>query len=337
MSERKMVAIKTIESKKDIPKADLIEVVQFGGWDCVVKKEDNFQVGQEVVYIEIDAFLPEGNPNWDFLMASNVKIQGGRRGHVLKTVRLRGQVSQGLVLPLSVLEGGDVESLGIEKYDPPTPACMRGLQKGLFPSFLRKTDAERIQNLELSDLIGKSFEVTEKLEGTSFTAYFLNEEEYGACSRNVEFKLSQENNHNLYVSMSNEINVFDLLADYYKREKKPICIQGEIIGHGIEKNIYQLNNKDVRFFNAFDPSTYSYLGCSERRALIESLGLKHVPVIEKDFYLNEDLTHKDLLTMAETKSALKDVSAEGLVFKCNSDPFLTFKVLNNKYMLKKKD
>lgn len=150
---RKLVSIRTIAGVEPIPKADAIELVLVDGWKIVSKKGD-FKEGDKCVYFEIDSFLPDGNPAWQFLVDKSARIFEGVKGHKLRTIKLRGQVSQGLALPLSALPGistdEDVdlaESLGVKKWEAALPACLAGQAAGLFPSFLRKTDQERAQNI----------------------------------------------------------------------------------------------------------------------------------------------------------------------------------------------
>jgi RNA ligase (TIGR02306 family) len=217
--ERKLASIQKIASIRPIEGADAIEVARINNWDVVVKKNE-FEVGAFCVYFEIDSFLPI-REEFEFLRKSSFKKMGDQEGFRLKTIRLRGQVSQGLVVPIDILngeeemqigisqqphgdqlqlgpydnalvieEGVDVsELLGVIKYEPPIPAELAGKVKGSFPGFLRKTDEERVQNLTQfydkwveEDL---DFYVTEKLDGSSAT-YYYNNGVFGVCSRNLE-------------------------------------------------------------------------------------------------------------------------------------------------------
>jgi tRNA-binding EMAP/Myf-like protein len=153
--ERKLASIRTITDIQPIPNADSIEVVSIGGWK-VVSKKGEYNVGDMCVYCEIDSFLPV-LPQYEFLRKSSYKkMSDGTEGFRLKTIKLRGQVSQGLVLPISILpegktlfEGMDVtDVLSITKYEPPIPASLSGQVKGHFPSFLQKTDEERCLSFE---------------------------------------------------------------------------------------------------------------------------------------------------------------------------------------------
>lgn len=173
--KRKLASIRVVSEIKPIEGADNIELAIVDGWQCVVKKGEFFE-GQPCVYFEIDSFLPI-KPVFEFLRKSSYRKMGMKEGFRLKTIRLRGQISQGLVLGLSILPEGlepcffensnhkDVSDiLGVIKYEPPIPACLVGKVKGNFPSFIRKTDLERVQNIwnEIKDC-KEDFEVTVNL------------------------------------------------------------------------------------------------------------------------------------------------------------------------------
>src|ERR1700753_4271510 len=157
--ERKLASIQEVLSVEDIPGADNIQVATVKGWKLVVKR-DEFKAGDRAIYCEIDSFLPIKD-EFEFLRKSSYKKMGDLEGFRLKTIKLRGQVSQGLLLPVVALKdkvypdqyralqiGDDVtEPLGIFKYEPPIPAELSGVMKGSFPNFIPKTDEERVQNL----------------------------------------------------------------------------------------------------------------------------------------------------------------------------------------------
>ena len=189
--ERKLASIQKILSLDPIEGADSIEVATVLGWHCVVKKGE-FEINSPCLFCEVDALLPTDKPEFAFLEKSRGRI---------KTIRLRGQISQGLALPLSAITFADLsqfsedddvtELLGITKYEPPEPnsggANLRGRVKGNFPSFLHKTDEIRIQAVPgvLERHRGKKFYISEKLDGSSFTAY-MRDDVFGICSRNLE-------------------------------------------------------------------------------------------------------------------------------------------------------
>ena len=187
---RKLVTIETIREVKPIEGAGAIEAVRVRDW-WVVAKKGEFNVNDACLYYEIDSFLPV-KPQYDFLLRGSkpkkVLVDGvEREGILLKTIKLRGQLSQGLVLPLPDgifgETGTDVsELLGVIKYEAPISPELTGKVKGNFPSFIPKTDEERIQNM--SDVLA-GFYVSEKLDGTSVT-YYKKDGVFGVCSRNLE-------------------------------------------------------------------------------------------------------------------------------------------------------
>jgi len=164
--DRKLATIRTIDAINPIDGADAIEVATVGGWKVVVKKGE-FNVKDLAVYFEIDSWMPtELAP---FLSkGKEPREYNGVKGERLRTVRLRKQLSQGLLLPIDALKLGtfvatlsddtnDVtELLGIQKWEPPFNAQLAGMCKGNFPSFIPKTNEERIQNLSRNSQSKKS-------------------------------------------------------------------------------------------------------------------------------------------------------------------------------------
>ena len=196
---RKLATVRKINELLPIEGADQIELAVVDGWKCVIRKGE-FELGEQVVYCEIDSFLPI-RPEFEFLRKSSFKKMGDQEGFRLRTVKLRGQISQGLLVPISnvnrlVHVGDDVTAeLGIIKYEPPIPVCLTGDVVGPFPMAIEKTDEERIQNLasDFATFQDKTFFVSEKLDGTSFTAFF--NDEFGICGRNWQYKQDTKNSY----------------------------------------------------------------------------------------------------------------------------------------------
>jgi RNA ligase (TIGR02306 family) len=352
---RKLASIKIIDGIQPIEGADMIELAVVGGWKVVVAKDVGHKVGDHVVYCEIDSFLPI-KPEFEFLRKSSFKKMGDEEGFRLKTIKLRGQVSQGLILPMSVFgdfgwtayEGLDVtEMLGIQKYEPPIPAELAGKVKGLFPSFIRKTDEERVQNLTRDYEEWKlqsvhQFYVTEKLDGSSAT-YFIKDDNFGVCSRNLELAdpgefvpgtvigndgVERPKQENTFWKVAREMQIKEKLQSLGRN----ICIQGELIGEGIQKNPYKLKGHTVRFYNAFDIDKQERLPLNEFVEIMKSFGYQTVPILYENFQLPE--TVAELLTQAEGKSVLhKDTEREGLVIR-SIDTRISFKAISNKFLLK---
>lgn len=101
--ERKLASIRRISDIQPIEGADMIELAIVDGWKVVVAKNVGHKVGDMVVYCEIDSFLPI-REEFEFLRKSSFKKMGDQEGFRLRTSKLRGQISNGLILPLSVLE-----------------------------------------------------------------------------------------------------------------------------------------------------------------------------------------------------------------------------------------
>ncbi len=379
---RKLATIRQIAEIRPIPGADYIEAVRVDGW-WVVDKKGARKVGDKVVYFEIDSFLPE-RPQYEFLRKSSAKIHAnGTPGFRLKTVKLRKQISQGLVMGLkdlgfkpSIAVGADVtELLGVIKWEPKVRGS-RGANKGKrapnlnkpFPKEFPKTDQPRVQNLNVDNLVGE-YEATLKLDGTSFTAYAFPDGRSGVCSRNWEvptaapggfggFKLSAQ----LFVRRwlrKVGIRVWDHLQafqpnDYGRHylahgigEKvkqiaqncgRGVAIQGELMGPGIQGNRENLSERKLYVFDICLEGL-GYMVPYRRQQLVAEMGLGHVPVLDERFVLTEKHTQEDLLKYADRKS-INHMVAEGVVFKRVS-PKLgaieSFKVINNKFLLKEKD
>lgn len=364
--ERKLASIQKIREIRPIEGADAIELCIINSWQVVTAKNVGHKVGDLVVYCEIDSFLPI-EPEFEFLRKSSYKkLSDGSEGFRLKTIKLRGQVSQGLIIPLvdayqvykrftpnldmSWFEGLDVtEMLNIVKYEPPIPAELSGKVKGYFPSFIRKTDEERVQNLtkEYTDWLISSkhqFYASEKLDGSSAT-YYVRGGEFGVCSRNLELAEPEEfipgmvmcddgierpKQENTFWKVAREMNIKEKMLSLGRN----ICFQGELIGEGIQKNPYKLKGQTVRFYNAFDIDKQERLNFYEFGKIMAEFGFRTVPIMEA-FVLPHSVD--ELLKYAEGKSDLNvNTEREGLVIR-SYDMTISFKAISNKFLLKNEE
>ncbi len=177
------------------------------------------------------------------------------------------RVSQGICFPLSDSPGRGPDGrrngratdlLGVLKWEPPLPVGMSGKVKGPFPGFLPKTDETRIQVLEgvLSRHRGKTFSMTEKLDGTSFTA-FLREGKFGICSRNLWMDETDESN--IHARVAKAIRVEEKLRAARDRLGFDVALQAEVIGPGIQKNKYALPAATLRVFSVLNVDRYRLL------------------------------------------------------------------------------
>lgn len=363
---RKLASIQKILDIQPIPGADAIEVATINSWKVVVKK-DEFAVGDLVVYFEIDSWIPHTLA--PFLSKGQYpKVYDGIEGERLRTVRLRGQVSQGLIIDLATARGyaemlygeghpfematfrfdhtpvgTDVsDDLGILKYDPPVSAQLAGISRGAFPSYFPKTDEERIQNLtgQWPDLREQEYEVTEKLEGSSMSVGVLegddraSDGDFIVCSRNLNLK---ETEGNTLWALARKYDIERKLREVDPRGG--FILQGEIVGEGVQGNHYGIKGQDFYVFAVYDIGMGRYYFPEERRRMCERLGLKHVPVLDTNVSL-AGLSIEDMLARADGMSMVNPTKKrEGLVYKRadGAGDQEHFKVVSNMYLLESKN
>lgn len=336
---RKLASIRKIKELFPIKGADVIEAARVDGWVCIVKKGE-FQLGDLGVYFEIDSFLPGTDPRYSFLESKFITYEGNK-GARLRTIRLKKQIGQGLILPLARFPelqdaklGDDVtEILGIQKWEPYIPAQLAGQVKGNFPSFISKSEQERVQNLveELEEHRGEELEVSIKLDGASMTVYRNQTEEginHGVCGRNWELKETDTNSVWRVTRKDKMLEALDFLG-------RNLAFQGEIIGEGIASNPEKIKGQAFYLYNIFDIDRYSYVSPEERFEIIEKLkengfNIKHVPVLPT-IILHHSVD--ELLMMAEGTSLNPQQQREGLVFKSKNSDF-SFKAISNWYLEK---
>ncbi len=232
---------------------------------------------------------------------------------------------------IELIEGVDLtEVLNISLYQPPVPAEIAGDVEGVFPSFLKKTDEERIQNLtdDYDSLKEEDWYVTEKLDGTSCT-YFYDGEKFGVCGRNYEYKFNETNSLWKF-AIDNDLP--KKFKELYDEIQIKFCIQGELIGNGIQKNKYKLNKQEFYAFNLYDSDNMDYGNFDSLYDVAERFGIKTVPVLDEDFNLPD--TYEELLKYAEGKSMLNNqTEREGIVVRTQNKE-KSFKVISNKFLLK---
>lgn len=367
--ERKLASVRRIAEIREIPGADKIVCAVVDGWELVTQKSNGFKPGDLVVYFEIDSLLPV-RPEFEFLrdkcFVSAARSVNGE-GFRLKTIKLRGQISQGLILPLKELfdwnendgcfevtatsseptedgmvisqslyslypeEGDDLtEFLGVKKFEKPMPSNLAGIARGNFPSFIPKTDQERVQNI--FNLLQRNagdhtFEVTIKLDGSSMTVYNKKGpiDNFGVCSRNLDLEETAENT---FWKVANKNGLREKLGDL----PTSLAIQGELMGPGIQGNREKLEDIDLYVFDMYDIENGSYFPASVRHHLCTTMGLKTVPFLGY-FKFSQFGSVKDLLDFADAQKSLNVEIAEGVVFKSLDDPSVSFKVISNKFLL----
>lgn len=379
---RELVTVRAITEILPIEGADLIELAVVDGWQCVVKKGE-FKVGDKGVYFEIDSFLPASDNRFEFLEKNFINWQG-HYGARIRTIRLKKQISQGLLLPLSSFPDLNPVSLrdfsdqlGVKKWEReeaieqgPKRPKKKGLKAWVykiakkarytslaplfnwlegrfpewfriapdgFPSFIPKTDEERVQNifnrLKAEDENGEfTWEQTIKLDGSSMTV-FHNKGKTGVCSRNLEIDIRDGGN---FVETAKSGGWLDDLQELGRN----VAVQGELMGPGIQGNRESLKTFDFYVYKVYDIDAKRYLTPDERYdfmalAMLNRVDIQHVPIIDQCFKLSSINSVADLLELAEGPS-LNAAKREGLVFKRN-DGKRSFKVISNSYLLKHGD
>jgi len=329
---RKLASIQTITNLVPIPDADFIEMATVMGWNVVVKKGE-FQVGDKCVFFEIDSQLPDGAEWAEFLRSKKFRV---------RTCKLRGVLSQGLVLSTSILGdedfpiGTDVtEILGVKKYEPaPKFGFKSGNTLGDFPSFIPKTDEIRVQSAlgVLDEIKEQPFYYTVKCDGTSATFYHM-DGHFGACSRNQE----KAPGDNIY---------WQMVAKYNIDQKIPtgFALQGEICGPGVQKNKLMLMEPELFIFDVFDIRAGRYFGYKQMLEMCEQLELPVVPleeIVRKNHFVNFDFSLEAWLERAKGMYEGTDNLREGIVVRPLDERYsptlrsrLSFKVLNNDFLLK---
>lgn len=315
--------------------ADRIEVAKVLGWQVVVKKGEH-RVGEKAIYVNIGSKLDVTNPHFASL-----------EGKPIKTKKIRGVVSQGIVFQISILpsfgldpdqvkEGDDMTAaLRVEKWIPEEEAASYkpDQAKTVFPQLVPKTDEERVQNLnnELQRLKDLKVVITQKFDGTSNTFAFL----FGSfmiCGRNFR----------LLVSSLSTKHHFEIAERYGLEEKmtklgRNIAIQGEIIGPKINGNRHRVSENEFYVFNIYDVDAAQYMEWNQILEITQLLGLKTVTCVYQGIMKDEWLDSSALLRLAEEQIYPSGQIAEGIVIKSDSCLYpsrFSCKAISNKYLLK---
>ncbi len=340
--QRKLASVQRVLEVHAIEGADFVELAKINGWQCVVKK-GRFRAGDLGVYFEIDAIPPDA-PAYRFLWAKDSPEGTRPARYRIRSMRLRGSLSQGLLLPLAEAgvpdgtpDGTDVtERLGVGKYEQPVPTNM-GDVRGAFPPIAPKTDEERVQSAPevLGELAGRPYVITLKCDGTSATfGWNPLDETFHACGRNWSILEGD----NLYWRMARKYDLPGKLAGLAAAGRR-ITLQAEIVGPGVQKNRLGLSTPELRVFSVWDATRARYLDDSAMRDLCASLDVPVVPVVEAGEAFAHSLEH--LLALAERKYPGTSNEAEGIVIRPRVEMRsaalggrLSFKAISNRFLLK---
>ena len=343
---RKLASVQRVWKIEPIEGADRIELAHVLGWQCVVNK-GQIQPMDTAVYFEIDSFLPI-RPEFEFMRASSYKnsdIMG--EGFRLKTMRFRGQISQGLLLPLSMFPeipadaevGTDVtELLGVRKWEIEERATTGGTVIGTLPYDIPHTDETRVQALpELIQAFGGlEYYISTKMDGSSHSIG-IDENGFHVTGHNYEYK---DDGSSGFYKLVNERGYKDKLETFAKENGlKTLTIQGEYCGPGILKNRLKLVKPEWYVFTVRENG--KRVGLDRMLEICKALGLDHVPIEERGMDLPSKYPTVEALLERADGDYPRGGKKEGIVIRPTEPVFcplisasLSMKVVSNKYLLK---
>ena len=347
-SLRNLASIQSISAVKPIEGADAIELILIKGWQCVAKKGE-FAPGDKCVYFEVDSFLPI-DERYEFLRRSSYrKNEFMDEGFRIKTMTMRGEISQGLALPMDSFPeisemGADIgtdvtDLLNVRKWELPEMAGSSGIEIGDKPFGIPTTDETRLQSMTefIDAFAGLPYYITTKMDGTSCTVYHKGGV-VGVCGRNKEYKEDASSCPMwAWVLKSG-------LKDRLLALGEDIAIQGEFCGQGIQKNRLKLMTPNLFVFDIAYLEGHGArpkMGLSGLRDYCGRLGLEMVPVEEAGDSF--EYTLDELIEKARGKYP-SGMDKEGIVVRTQEFQHntalrhkMSFKVINNDFLKKEKD
>ncbi|KAM0229545.1 hypothetical protein ACHAPO_009962 [Fusarium lateritium] len=365
---RKLATVRHVSAITPIPGADRIEAATVDGWTCVVST-NVFKPGDRGVYFEIDSLLPASDPRFAFLAPKIVSPNGPTHTPDVRvrTVKIRGVLSQGLLMPLSYFpeivsrldaigsdelqDKGFEDILNVCKYEgPATPFPQdSALSTPLpdFPSFIPRTEQERVQNLPdvFSTHGSEIFQESTKMDGSSMTVFYLDRSSplsqtlpdeiqdvrVGVCSRNRVQIENHPRSQPLFYATVRALGLHQTLAKIGRN----VAIQGELCGSSVQSNFegFAKGRHSLFLFAVYDIDEQRYLPPREvHEKWAPLLGVEHVPVHGYRALNQIGSTVVDLVARAEGKG-VNGRKREGIVFK-RDDGLFSFKAISNSYLLK---
>lgn len=336
MTKRKLASVRVVSGIRPIPKADRLEVAMIGGWRCVVPK-GVFKEGDSGVYFEIDAVIPLGHPRYAVLDRQAMDSPDGGRVARIRTLELRGELSQGLLLPTSdfpdvgsLSEGDDLTGLlGVLKWEDVIPDELVGLARGYLPGRIPRTSQERLQNCPEILLSEDEWEGTQKIDGFSMTVYSL-DGYVGVCSHDVDLLERSDCPYWTAAIRQGLVGALGGLAGEW-------ALQGELAGPGIRGNKDGLAEKEFFLFNVENLSSCQSLPPTARHEFAAKLlecgaSMSEVPVICRIVPASKFATMEEALEFSDGDSAIGGGKREGLVYARISDG-KSVKAISNAYLL----
>lgn len=331
----KLASIEIIKNIRKHPNADSLDIADVLGWQVVVQK-DLHKEGDKIVFITIDTIIPKATWSESFQDKKDPNKQIR-----IKNIKLRGEYSSGIVLPIKEFPefkdaaiGHDVTmQLGVVKYVKELPANLSGENVGDFPTqFISKTDEDNgLNDLELVNDVLKypSITITQKIDGSSITLIVENGELTQVCSRNLSKK---ETDNSTFWKAARKLSI-------------PVgwngVIQGELAGNGIQKNQLKLNDIKIFVFQVYVNGIYMSYDVMEQFCINE-LKCDVVPLL---FKLEKESSYgmwleplKKLQELADKQKYSSGLDAEGIVVRPSEYPKgyssrrpLGFKLINRNY------
>ena len=343
---RKLASIQRVWKTEPIEGADRIELAYVLGWKCVVNK-GQFKPMDLAVYFEIDSFLPI-RPEFEFMRASSYRktdLMG--EGFRLRTMKFRGQISQGLLLPVSDFSeipagtelGADVtELLQVRKWEIEEKATTGGTVIGTLPMDVPHTDETRVQAEPdlIGDFAGLEYYISTKMDGSSHSIS-LDEEGFHVTGHNYEYR---DDGKSAFYELVKRDGIEDKVRQFYESEGfKVLTIQGELCAPGIQQNRLRLTRPEWYVFTIRVDG--NRVGLKRMQEICKTLELEMVPIEE----IGTDLpakypTVEALLERAEGNYP-NGGKKEGIVIRPTEPVYceristdLSMKVVSNKYLLK---
>lgn len=365
--ERKLVTIRKIDNIVDIPNADNIVLAKVDGWNAVVQRNE-FSIGDYCVYFEIDSFLPSDDPRFDFLHKNGLKTLNDKKGVRVKTIKLRGVVSQGLIIPvnkfpeiLEYIENNNLtleqcfidricfsEIVNVVKYEvPENLSCPESA--GEFPFWIHKTDQERIQNIFTSlkeKYYDTNFYATLKMDGSSATVSYVTNEIYlndklgvdedggqlVVCSKDMLFKT--DNTETSWLSAVKRQGIDKKIKKQHFDTGRTLAFQGELVGPGIQKNAEKFKHYSILMFSIYDVDNQKYLPYDEFCNICDQYEILTVPTLEIMKPFERFNTVEDFIEYSDNLTPVYGDVPEGVVYHSTADDAVSFKAISNKYLLK---
>ena len=344
---RKLASIQRIWKIEPIEGADRIELAHVLGWQCVVNK-GQFSEMDLAIYFEVDSFLPV-RPEFEFMRASsyrNTDIMG--EGFRLRTMKFRGQISQGLLLPISEFPeipeeaelGADVtEILGVRKWEIEEKATTGGTVIGTLPYDIPHTDETRVQ--AEPDLIqafaGLEYYISTKMDGSSHSIG-IDEDGFHVTGHNYEYK---NDGLSAFYELVNKRGIEEKLKTFAADNGlRTITLQGELCAPGIQKNPLKLTAPEWYVFTVREDG--KRVGLKRMLEVCDALKVENVPIEETGFDLPAKYPTVEALLERADGEYPKGGKKEGIVIRPIEPVYcelisasLSMKVVSNRYLLKK--